>query len=34
VPAKASINDFGAKGDGRNEDTAAFKKAIAGVRLP
>jgi hypothetical protein len=30
-PVRASVKDFGAVGDGRTDDTAAFEKAIAAV---
>ncbi len=30
-PVRASVKDFGATGDGRSDDTAAFEKAIAAV---
>ena len=33
VPVAANVRDFGARGDGRSNDTAAFKKAISPANL-
>jgi hypothetical protein len=32
IPVKANVRDFGARGDGRADDTRAFRQAIAAVK--